>query len=202
MKPSIPAKTTIHPVIRPVPLEEQQLKGRDKVACLRAQARKALALSARYSQVTLGPLVKAKNGAPQPSNGIYWSLTHKNAYVAAVTSLAPVGIDIEEIAPVSEGVANRIAEPDEWDLAHCRDLILFFRYWTAKEAVLKAIGIGLAGLDRCRVETILDELHLRLSYEGRLWTVAHHWSVPDHLVTVTSDGVDIEWHVEPGELVD
>lgn len=196
MMPSNQSLPTIHPVVWPVPLEEQQLKMRDKVASLRKQARVALARSARYSRVTLGPLEKAENGAPQPCDGNYWSLTHKDIYVAAVTSRSPVGIDIEQIKPVSDGVAKRLAGPAEWRLAPTRDLVLFFRYWTAKEAVLKAEGVGLAGLDRCCVETIVDDLHLRLSYEGRLWTVTHHWAAPDHLVTVTSDGVDIIWHVD------
>lgn len=195
MMPSTHTLATIHPVVWPVPTAEQHLKGRDKVASLRKQARLALALSARYSQVTLGPLEKTENGAPIPSNGIYWSLTHKDRYVAAVTSRSPVGIDIEQIAPVSEGVVRRTAGPAEWDLAPARDLVLFFRYWTAKEAVLKVVGTGLAGLERCRVAAIVDDLHLRLSYEGRLWTVEHHWVAQDHLVTVTSDDVDIEWHV-------
>jgi 4'-phosphopantetheinyl transferase len=188
-------KPIIHPVIWPVPLAEQQLKMRAKVTALRSQARLALERSAQFSGLRMGTLEQAQNGAPLPSNGIHWSLSHKNIYVAAVAALMPVGIDIEQIAPVSDGVAKRLAGDSEWELAPVRDLYLFFRYWTAKEAVLKAVGAGLTGLEKCRVEAIPDDLHLRLSYEGRFWSVTHHWVAPEHLVSVTSDDVDIQWHV-------
>ncbi|MDA8139690.1 MAG: 4'-phosphopantetheinyl transferase superfamily protein [Desulfobacteraceae bacterium] len=186
---------TIHPVIGPVPLAEQQLKMRAKVEALRRLARLALQRSAQFSGFQMGVLKQAENGAPLPSNGIHWSLSHKNIYVAAVASWTPVGIDIEQIAPYSEGVARRLAGPSEWALAPEPDIKLFYRYWTAKEAVLKAVGAGLAGLGRCRVEAIPDDFHLRLSFEGRPWTVTHHWIGSDHLVAVTSDAVAIEWHV-------
>lgn len=187
---------TIHPVVIPVSPSDQQLKGRPKVAALRRDARKALSLSARHSGCTLGALEKDNNGAPLPSNGIYWSLSHKSAYVAAVVSRKAVGIDIEHVKQVSDGVRQRIADATEWGLAPEGGLKLFFRYWTAKEAVLKAVGLGLTGLDGCRVNQIADESHLVLSYENVLWTVTHHWIGQDHLVAVTSDGVDIQWHME------
>lgn len=189
---------TIHPVVIPVSLSDQQLKGQPKVAALRRDARKALSLSTRHSGYILGALEKDDNGAPMPSNGIYWSLSHKSAYVAAVVSRKAVGIDIEHIKPVSDGVRQRIADATEWGLAPEGGLKLFFRYWTAKEAVLKAVGVGLTGLDDCRVNQIVDEGRLVLSYEKALWTVAHHWLGQDHLVAVTSDGVDIQWHMEIG----
>ncbi len=188
------ANRVIHPVVLAVPEADRQLVMRPKVAALSRNARKALSLSARYSGVSLQRLDKAENGAPLPSDGVYWSLSHKEIYVAAVTSHMPVGIDIEQIKPVSDGVVKRTADQAEWDLAPQMDLPLFFRYWTAKEAVLKAVGKGLAGLDKCRVHRIVDDLHLILTYEGTAWTVAHHWIGQDHLVAITSDDVAIEWH--------
>ena len=102
--------TIIHPVIMAVPEPDRRLKGRHKVTALRRIARKALYQSARYSGFTLGTLEKAENGAPLPSNGIYWSLTHKESYVAAVTAPQPIGIDIEKNRPFTEGLYRRLAE--------------------------------------------------------------------------------------------
>jgi len=189
------SQATIHPVILKVPLPEQQLKGRDKVAALRRCARDALALSAQFHGVRLKRLDKAENGAPLPSEGVHWSLSHKSAFVAAVTSHRPVGIDIESIKPVSDGVKDRTADDQEWRLAPDKGLNHFFRFWTAKEAVLKAAGKGLTGLDHCRVVQIVDDLQLRLTYDGTIWTVTHHWIGQRHLVAVTSDQVDLAWHV-------
>jgi len=188
-------RVILHPVILPVPAAARPLKGRPKVDALRAAAREALALSARHSQRKLGPLDKDDNGAPLPSNGVYWSLTHKNVYVAAVCSPHAVGIDIERLRPVSQGLRERLAAPDEWALAPTVDTVLFFRYWTAKEAVLKAVGMGLTGLSRCRIQRIEDDDHLLLTYDGLPWQVTHHRIGQDHLVTITSDRVELKWHV-------
>ena len=184
----------IHPVILAVPEPERQLKGRDKVAALRRVARTALQLSAQYSGVTLGSLEKAENGAPLPSNGIHWSLTHKERYVAAVTAPHPIGIDIEKNRPCSDRLYQRLAAPQEWDLAQEVNQTLFYRYWTAKEAVLKAVGQGLTGLTRCQIIEILDDTHLRLTYDDMVWRVTQLWAAENHIVTVTSDDDEIEWH--------
>ncbi len=188
---------TLHPVILAVPAAEQELKGRPKVEALRRAARNALALSAHYGDLCLGPLEKDENGAPLPSNGIHWSLTHKSAFVAAVCSPHPVGIDIERLRQVSRGLEERLASPAEWDLAPTVDRSLFFRYWTAKEAVLKAVGKGLTGLSRCRIQRIVDDDHLVLTYEEQPWRVTHHRIGQEHLVTITSDRVNLVWHDQP-----
>ena len=185
----------IHPVIVQVPEAEQKLIGRDKVKSLSRYARKALTRSARYSGYTLGPLEKDDRGAPLPSNGIHWSLTHKVRYVAAVTAPHRVGIDIERIKPCSQRLHERIADPAEWSLAPEVTQPLFFRYWTAKEAVLKAVSRGLAGLTRCRIHKIVDDNHLELTYDGEVWTVIQQWIEDDHIVAVTSCNDEVEWHL-------
>ena len=184
----------LHPVILAVPESDLGLKGREKVAALGRLARQALAHSARFGGVRLGPLEKDEHGAPLPSNGMHWSLTHKACYVAAVTAPHPVGIDIEKIRPVRAGMHQRLAGDAEWALAPEITPVLFFRYWTAKEAVLKAVGKGLTGLSRCRVEAVADADHLVLSYEDSLWTVVHFWGTNEHIVTVTADRAAIQWH--------
>ncbi len=188
------AIVTIHPVIMVVPEPERQLRGREKVAVLRRCARDALALSARYSALQLGPLEKDAHGAPLPSNGIHWSLTHKEDYVAAVTSSHPIGIDIEKIKPVNSALHQRIACEQEWALAPAVTLALFFRYWTAKEAVLKAVGKGFAGLSNCRIRAIADDSHLIVTYADSKWTVVQDWGTKDHIVAIAANHVEIEWH--------
>jgi 4'-phosphopantetheinyl transferase len=194
-KRTLNLETTIHPVIMAVPESDLGLKGREKVAALGRRARQALTQSARFSGVRLGSLEKDGHGAPLPSNGTHWSLTHKERYVAAVTAPHSVGIDIEKIRPVRAGMHQRLAGDGEWALAPEADQALFFRYWTAKEAVLKAVGKGLTGLSRCRVTAIPDADHLILAYEDSQWTVAHFWGTKEHIVTVTANRTAIQWHI-------
>ena len=184
----------IHAVVIPVPHED--LAGRAKVQSLQLHARKAAALSAELGGHALTAMPKDADGVPLPCNGIHWSLTHKAAYVAAAVSPQPVGIDLERIKPVSRGMYDRLAKPQEWMLASRQDLTLFFRYWTAKEAVLKAVGLGLTGLSRCRVVRIPDEDHLCLLYDQMHWTVEHYHISPDHLASVTLNAARIKWHLQ------
>ena len=185
---------TIHPVILAVPEPELGLKGREKVAVLRRCAREALARAARFSSVRLGPLEKDDRGAPRPFNGVHWSLSHKEAYVAAVTAPHAIGIDIEKIKPVNPALYQRLADDQEWALAPDITRVLFFRYWTAKEAVLKAVGLGFAALSHCRIQAIVDAQRLVLTFKDSNWTVVQYWGTRDHVVAVTADHVDIQWH--------
>jgi 4'-phosphopantetheinyl transferase len=189
------APTTIHPVIMPVPPEDRLLKGREMVAALRRHARTALQQSCRISGKVLGSLEKTAAGAPLPSNGLYWSVTHKQANVAAVVAPHPVGIDIEALRPCNPSLHRRIADDREWALAPEVSDRLFFRFWTAKEAVLKAMGTGLTGLEHCRIQKIVDDTHMALTYDDVSWLVNQYWAEDRHLLAVTMSAEMVKWHV-------
>lgn len=185
----------LHPVIMPVPPAIQQLSGREKTLALRRQARTALAQSASLSGLTLGALSKGECGQPLPSQGVHWSLSHTTEQVAAVVAPHRVGIDIERITTFTAALKDRIACSREWELASAVDDLLFCRYWTAKEAVLKAVGVGLGGLSRCWITEIIDESQLRLSYGPETWIVSHCLKAARHLAAITVAAGRVEWHL-------
>jgi len=182
----------LHPVILPVTAAQRGLKGPEKVRHLSARARRALALSAARSGVALPHLPKDDRGAPLPVNGVYWSISHKSDYVAGVVSLDPVGIDLEEIRTFSEGVRRKIADEAEWALSSEDPQRRFFRFWTAKEAVLKAAGTGLSGLSGCRVQSVPDGRRVMLSFRGVPVTVAHFF-FDRHVAAMVQNAHRIEW---------
>jgi 4'-phosphopantetheinyl transferase len=197
MKPKFfPA--TIYPVILNVPEDKQALKGRDKVRFLSEFARVALKRSAERLGVVLPELEKEESGAPIPRGGIHWSLSHKSGCVAAVAAPVPVGIDIEKIRPVKEGLAERIAASGEWGLFPGEGLSDFFRCWTAKEAVLKAAGVGIAGLSECRIVSVQRRERLSAAFESILWAVRFH-PFGGHLAAVAVNGLDVCWIDPQGE---
>jgi 4'-phosphopantetheinyl transferase len=188
----------LRPVVLSVPAAVQKLPARPKVAILSRLARVAVRWSARLSDVRPPAFEKDDQGAPQASAGVYWSLTHKPEYVAGVVATRPVGIDIEHIRPPAEGLYPRIATPAEWQLAPPTGrTLLFYRIWTAKEAVLKAERLGLRGLSRCRITAIPDNEKMQLDFDRRSWTLCHH-HLPTHVVALTRVADDIRWAIDPG----
>ena len=185
---------TIYPLILAVPDEVADFKPRDRVKFLSKHARLALKRSAQKSGLPLEELKQDENGAPLPSNNVYWSITHKTRYVGGVVAPSPIGIDIERIRECSPGLFAKTAGETEWALAEMGNpsLITFFRYWTAKEALVKASGTGLKDLLKCQVTRIIDDRHLELNYSGRRWRIEHFF-FDQHIASITQDSYRIEW---------
>lgn len=184
--------TTIYPVILPVSATDQELKGRDKVKALSRHARSALLKSCVQGGLHLNAFPKDENGVPLPVDGIYWSLSHKSDIVGGVAAPLPVGLDLETVRPVSDALMTKVADDDEWQLVGGKAKETFFRLWTAKEAVLKAVGKGITGLSRCRIVEILDETRMTLTYDSISWPVVH-FRFDGHLAALTSHHFKVTW---------
>ena len=185
----------LHPVILAVPAMAGDLKPKDRVTFLSRHARQALAISAEKSRITLGELVQDERNAPLPFNGTFWSITHKTEYVGGVVAPAPIGIDIEKIFTRADALYRKTASDDEWALAD-RSVTTFFRYWTSKEAVIKAAGTGLKDLLKCRVIHVYDGNHLDIEYESQKWRIAHTY-FEDHIASIVQNDFNINWTILP-----
>ncbi|MFV9646490.1 MAG: 4'-phosphopantetheinyl transferase family protein [Desulfobacterales bacterium] len=185
---------SIYPVVLAVPDNKRNLSCRDRVSYLSKYARDALEISAKKSFIHLGAILKDKNGVPLPVDGNYWSLSHKPAYVAAVVAPERIGIDIEEIRRCSEALFRKIADHREWGLADTDKFKLFFRYWTAKESVLKAVGTGLKDLSKCKIAHLIDENNLAIDYMNKRWLIEHLF-FNGHIASVNKGLYDIDWSV-------
>ena len=172
-------------------LKRGSLSGPEQSAVLSRLARQALSVSAERSGIRLGKLLKDEEGRPCPDSSNYWSLSHKPSCVAAVVSKDRVGIDVEEMKPRTEPLFSYVASDEEWALVD-RSWDTFFRYWTAKEATLKVIGIGIGGLKTCRITSVPDENHIVLDYRGDSFLV-EQLRHRNHIVAVVKGDNDIEW---------
>lgn len=108
-------------------------------------------------------LIDGKHGRPelaQPLSRVLqfnWSHSGDAALIAVARDVAP-GIDIERLRPRAHAMqlAERFFHPEETAALAALDASeqesAFLRLWTGKEAVLKAMGRGIAfGLDRLRL---------------------------------------------------
>jgi 4'-phosphopantetheinyl transferase len=96
------------------------------------------------------PFLQGEKGKPHPEGylGVHFNVTHSGSWVVVATSDVPVGVDVEKIRKVPEGVAYRFFSEPEKELllnANTEELKadIFFTLWTLKESFLKAIGKGL-----------------------------------------------------------
>lgn len=78
----------------------------------------------------------------------WFNVGHSGRWVAMAISQQPVGIDIEQKAPIDPSPMLDLLSPEErkeFDgLAEGARLDYFYRLWTAKESFLKAMGSGLS----------------------------------------------------------
>lgn len=190
---------TLQPVILKVPPYQRFPRGRERVRALSRMAREAAKQSALLNGLTSMTFWKNDDGAPIPNNGVYWSITHKSDFVGGVVAEKPVGIDIEKKRETHPGLMEKIAGKKEWALVESRSDIIFYRFWTAKEAVLKAMGVGFNGLSNCRIVEIIDDIRLVATYKDNPFNVHQTWFTQTHIAAVTQDGLEkdqpISWQM-------
>ncbi len=79
--------------------------------------------------------------------GLFFNASSSEEHMAFIFSrTSPVGIDIETIRPLpylDEMVESYFSEEERTFLSHGNPLRRFFNIWTRKEAVLKALGVGM-----------------------------------------------------------
>jgi len=112
--------------------------------------------SVRFDRTESGKPLLAKELRDRSTITFNLSHAHGRALVA-VSRAQEVGIDLERVrsdVPV-ENLSRRFFSQSEhtaiMQLAQKQRATIFFRYWVAKEAVLKAQGIGLRGLTGCEI---------------------------------------------------
>jgi len=124
------------------------------------------AVLSRYLGISPDLLAMSRSEAGKPSltrglrgqRGMTFNLSHaQGRALIAVSEGQEVGVDLERIRPDVEvaKLSQRYFAPAEhatiMQLTQEQRAASFFRYWVAKEAVLKAQGIGLQALSQCEI---------------------------------------------------
>ncbi|MEI7035214.1 4'-phosphopantetheinyl transferase family protein [Fulvimonas yonginensis] len=136
--------------------------------------------------------------SPPASLRFNWSHSGPLAVVALARGIEP-GIDVERVRPRPRAleIARRFFAPAEAQALAALDAqareAAFLRLWTAKEAVLKALGRGLAfGLHRLDVEDDPESPRLR-RFDGE---TPAHWQL--RRLALGADAVGaLAWRGEP-----
>lgn len=105
-----------------------------------------------YSGVDKIVLSKGKYGklywkAPPGQRGITFNLSHSGEWVLAIFAYQQaVGIDVQKMGGITEYMEiaeNFFAAEEAEEIQKSGSVDRFYQYWAAKEAYLKALGIGL-----------------------------------------------------------
>jgi 4'-phosphopantetheinyl transferase len=135
----------------------------------------------------------------EPANGIEFNMSHSGGIVLiGFARRIPIGIDVEAMRSVAEraAIVRRYFHPGEAaDFARVPPAeadAAFFRLWSRKEAVVKALGLGMSlDLHRYRVACIPDAAAEVLALEGdanpqESWTLLDLEPGPGHVGAVAA----------------
>ena len=185
------------PVLAPTG-DLEGLTPRDKVRRQSEVARVAVRASARESGLPIERLEKDERDVPLPDGDVFWSLSHTSRMVAGIVAPCRVGIDVEGPRHVRADLKERVLSSSEETLLGGSDDERFLRAWTAKEALLKCLGIGIAGLSKARIVEITSPRRLRMEFEETSYAI-HQERHDRHVAAVclapetTDPGFELDW---------
>ncbi|MEH1782467.1 MAG: 4'-phosphopantetheinyl transferase HetI [Nostoc sp.] len=132
-------------------------------------------------------------------SGLAFNLSHSQELgLCAVNCTRPIGVDLEYIRPMSdlEALAKRFFLPREYEMLRSlspnQQQEVFFRYWTCKEAYLKATGDGLSQLEQIEVSlTPTEPAKLEISEDWSLFEL-----VPANNYVAAVAVADFGWNLK------
>ncbi len=167
------------------------IRGKDEYIASRWLLRKVLGQYLQQSPVSL-VFSRSEKGKPYIANSsLKFNLSHSGHWaLLALGQDMELGVDIEQIRDSRDllGIAENYYHPDEFTQLRQRhgaeQILFFYQLWTLKEALLKAMGVGIsAGLENLNFR-VGDAISVTLSPVLQAQSVTdkwqfHQWQLPD-----------------------
>ena len=109
----------------------------------------------------LGDFGYNEHGKPYLANGPYFSISHCKEGIAVAIDDAPIGIDIEAIRHANEDLIERTMNEEERLAISELGMREFTRFWTQKEAIVKAEGTGIMSFEQLQ-KTLVESLKFKV----------------------------------------
>lgn len=167
------------------------IRGKEEYIASRWLLRKVLG---QYLQQAPASVVFSRSEKGKPyiaNNPLKFNLSHSGHWaLLALAQDMELGVDIEQIRDSRDllGIAENYYHPDEFAQLRQRhgdeQIRFFYQLWTLKEALLKAMGVGIsAGLENLNF-TLQNPISVSLSPVLQAQSVTdkwqfHQWQLPD-----------------------
>jgi len=95
-----------------------------------------------------------KTGKPFLKN-VFFNISHTdNLVVCAISNEGEIGIDVEKMNPLELSDFKASFTNDEWEAINTSPFPVkqFYWYWTRKESIIKALGVGLSHLHLLEID--------------------------------------------------
>ncbi len=162
----------------------------DRARCLAA----GLMLRYVFGGTQADSIVNSSLGKPYLPSGPFFNLSHSGSKVVLLVGDQELGVDIEQITPYSQSVARRVFTDCElaWLNIQQSDEA-FFRLWTGKESIMKALGKGLQLPPESFEIDPTQAVPNRVC--GRDWFL--HWQVLEgHMLCCASPSVKVRYETK------
>ena len=193
------ASATFEALLEPLPAYMQKKIGQfrrweDAHASLLGKHLLLTALKAYGNNASLHDMRYSGFGRPYLEGGIDFNISHAGRMVACVVSpQARVGIDVELLRPIELDDFKGQFSDQEWNIIKtaANPLQAFYRFWTCKEAILKADGSGLS-----TALTALDVANKKsVMLDGRNWHLQEITAFRDYACHIATDKKGLELEV-------
>lgn len=162
----------------------------DRVRCLTA----GLMLRYVFGGTQAERIVNTSLGKPYLPCGPFFNLSHSGSKVVLLVGDQELGVDIEQITPYSQLVAQRVFTDCELAWLNTRQSDeAFFRLWTGKESIMKASGKGFSLLpESFEINPTQAVSNCVCGYDWFL-----HWQVLEgHMLCCASSLADVSYETK------
>lgn len=133
-----------------------------------------------------------KNGKPYLRDypAIYFNLSHCKSAIACAVSNSEIGVDVQELIPVSDNLARRVLSAKEFELFKTdKDPPRrFCEYWVMKESFLKKTGNGIGtDLTALSSEDIKEKTLIQSGYDYCCCVAGAHENHAPYSIKVSSE---------------
>lgn len=154
-----------------------------------------------YQMENCPEIIRDEFGKPyfKEDCGLRFNVSHSGEYLAIAVSESPVGVDLQKMKEIREGMYRKVVMPKERMLITEKERQKdFIRLWTLKESFTKAEGKGLRiSMKDYYFEKENNSYFVNYGGQRQSWLFnIEKTLIPDYVISVCGLENEISWKIE------